>query len=144
MRVLLALLVLLLPAFASAEDRIPLTIVTADGARHAFAVELADEPGERSRGLMFREQMAADHGMLFVFPRPQRVAMWMRNTPLPLDMLFIDRDGVVADLHERAVPFSEETIVARKRVLYVLEVVGGTVDRLNIAVGDRLESPAIP
>ncbi len=142
---LLALLpVLFLAGTADAVDRVPLTIVTADGRSHEFAVEVADNAEARGRGLMFREALADDHGMLFVFPRRQRIAMWMRNTPLPLDMLFIGQDGTVSSIHERAVPYSEETIVSRKRVRYVLEVIGGTVDRLGLAVGDRIDSPAIP
>lgn len=123
---------------AGAQERVPLTIETAAGESHLFQVEVAESEAERSRGLMFREEMAADHGMLFVFERPTRIAMWMKNTPLPLDMLFIGNDGRIVDLHERAVPHSLDTITAGRRARYVLEVNGGTVDRLGLAIGDRV------
>lgn len=131
------------PAAAAAQERVPLTIETAGGARHAFQVEIADDDGERSQGLMFRKEMAPDHGMLFVFERSTTIAMWMKNTPLPLDMLFISAEGRIVDLHERAVPFSLDTIASRRRARYVLEVNGGTVDRLGIAVGDRVSGAGI-
>src|SRR3546814_19648136 len=86
---------------------------------------------------MYRRELAPDHGMLFVFDRPIMIAMWMKNTPLPLDMLFISSNGKVVDLHERAVPFSLDTIAAGRRARYVLEVIGGTVARLGLAVGDK-------
>src|SRR3546814_138545 len=101
-------------------------------------VEIADDDAERSQGLMYRRELAPDHGMLFVFDRPIMIAMWMKNTPLPLDMLFISSNGKVVDLHERAVPFSLDTIAAGRRARYVLEVIGGTVDRLGLAVGDTV------
>ena len=144
MRVLSALFVLLLlPAAAAAQERVPLTVVAADGTEHAFEVEVADTPEERGRGLMHREELAPDHGMLFIFPRRERIAMWMRNTPLPLDMLFIDQDGRVTQIAERTVPYSEATITSRRRVRYVLELVGGTSERLSIAPGAMVRSPAM-
>jgi len=135
MRILAVLFALLLPATAWAQERVPLTVTTADGTEHVFQVEVADTPEARGRGLMFREELAPDHGMLFIFPRRERVAMWMRNTPLPLDMLFIDDDGRVRQIAERTVPYSEATISSRRRVRYVLEVPGGTAERLGIEAG---------
>lgn len=141
---LLCLILLLLPpASVLAQERVPLTIETAGGAAHSFQVEIADTPEARQRGLMFREHMEPDHGMLFVFGRPQRIAMWMKDTPLPLDMLFVGRDGEIKRIFERAVPFSLATIESGRRVVYVLELNGGTVDRLGLAVGDRLTGPAM-
>src|SRR5262245_40639941 len=84
--------------------------IESGGKRHHFAVEVADTDDRRALGLMYRTQMAADAGMLFDFKRDQEVAMWMRNTRIPLDMLFITRDGKVANIAQRAVPFSEATI----------------------------------
>lgn len=148
LKALLLALALLLPAgLAAAEDsgqeRVPLTIETVSGVRHQFQVEIADTEAEREKGLMFRREMAPDHGMLFIFDRPIRVMMWMKNTPLPLDMLFIDGSGKIVDLHERAIPFSLDTIAARRKASYVLEINGGTVDRLGLAIGDRVSGAGI-
>lgn len=143
MRTLLLVLSLLWAGAAVAQERLPLTVETAAGAVHAFQVEIADTEPARNRGLMFRRELAPDHGMLFVFERTTRIAMWMKNTPLPLDMLFIADDGRIVDLHERAVPHSLETIAAGRRARYVLEVNGGTVDRLGLAIGDRVKGAGI-
>jgi uncharacterized membrane protein (UPF0127 family) len=143
MRILLFCLLFLVGGTAAAQQRVSLAIETAAGIRHEFQVEIADTPESKAQGLMFRRELAADHGMLFIFERPQRISMWMKNTPLPLDMLFIDADGVIVDLHARTVPFSLDTIASRRRALYVLEVNGGTADRLGIAVGDRVSGAGI-
>ncbi|WP_077961320.1 DUF192 domain-containing protein [Ensifer adhaerens] len=119
-------------------------LVTADKAVHELTVELALDPAQREQGLMFRTSMAADHGMLFDFGETRRVMMWMRNTHLPLDMLFIDNRGVVRTIHEDAVPFSEAIIDSGEPVAFVLELNAGTVKRLKIRPGDRLEGPRIP
>jgi uncharacterized membrane protein (UPF0127 family) len=145
MRLLVVLFFLLSPVAALAQEepeRLPLTVTAADGREHVFQVEIADTPDERARGLMHRQELADDHGMLFVYPRSERIAMWMRNTPIPLDMLFIDRTGRVTQVHERAVPFSEATIASRRRVKYVLEVPGGTAERLGLEPGDQVGGPA--
>lgn len=125
-------------AFETAE----LTIETAKGA-HRFEVELAAGPEQKARGLMFRREMAADAGMLFVYRHDTVLTMWMRNTYIPLDMLFIAADGRIAHIVQRAVPQSDKTISSRARVRAVLELNGGTVRRLGIAVGDRVVSPAL-
>src|SRR3546814_11942407 len=104
---LLTLSLLAMAASAAAQERVKLTIEAAGGARHQFQVEIADDDAERSQGLMYRRELAPDHGMLFVFDRPIMIAMWMTNTPLPLDLLFISSNGKVVDMHERAVPFSD-------------------------------------
>ncbi len=116
----------------------PLTIETAGGQRHRFTVEFADSDEKRALGLMFRERMAADAGMLFDFKADQPVAMWMRNTRIPLDMLFIARDGRIVNIRERAVPFSEDSIYSDGPVRAVLELNGGTVARLGLKPGDRV------
>ncbi|RFC64833.1 MULTISPECIES: DUF192 domain-containing protein [Mesorhizobium] len=122
-------------------DPAPLVIET--GATEAkFAIEVADEGAERSRGLMFRKEMAADHGMLFVFQQQQPLAFWMKNTILPLDLVFIDERGKV-----RAVlpgtPFSEAPISPSEPVKYVLELNQGTAKRLGIDPGDQVAHPLI-
>lgn len=141
--VLTLLLVLLSAPGAWAQDLVPLTVTTEDGTEHLFQVEIAATPDERGRGLMFREELADDHGMLFVFPRRERIAMWMRNTKIPLDMLFITDDGRISQIHERAVPYSEATVSSRRRVRYVLELAGGTADRLGIEKGALVTSEAM-
>lgn len=120
-----------------------LAIRTADGRTHAFTVELAVAPDQRAQGLMNREEMAADRGMLFDFGESRRVHMWMKNTYLPLDMLFIRRDGTIARIAPDTLPLSEEIIDSREAVHFVLELNGGTAARLGIAPGDRVESPHI-
>jgi uncharacterized membrane protein (UPF0127 family) len=117
-----------------------LTIVTASGKQH-FAIEEAKTGQQMMQGLMYRRSMAADAGMLFEYDHPQPVAFWMKNTLIPLDMLFIGADGTVLDIHERAVPLSLDSIGTDKPVLGVLELNGGTVSRLGIKRGDRVEHP---
>jgi hypothetical protein len=112
-----------------------LAIRTQDGALHRFTVELAVTPEQRSQGLMYRRELAADRGMLFLYPRPGYRAMWMKNTYIPLDMLFIKSDGRVAHIAERTEPHSLQSISAGERVSAVLELRGGTADRLGISEG---------
>ncbi|QLL61466.1 DUF192 domain-containing protein [Sinorhizobium mexicanum] len=120
-----------------------LRLLTGTGA-HDLTVELAVDPGQREQGLMYRRQMAPDHGMLFDFGETRRVMMWMKNTYLPLDMLFVARDGTVRTIHENAVPLSEAIIDSGEPVAFVLELNAGTVKRLGIEPGDRLEGSRIP
>ncbi len=115
--------------------------IESGGKRHHFFVEMADTDERRALGLMYRTQLAADAGMLFDFKKDQDVAMWMRNTRIPLDMLFIRKDGVVANIAQRAVPFSEATIQSAGAVRAVLEVNGGTAERLGLKSGDRVIHP---
>ncbi|MFC3072704.1 DUF192 domain-containing protein [Shinella pollutisoli] len=121
----------------------PLTIVTRDGKAHAFVVELAVTPRQREQGLMNRHEMAQDHGMLFAFGETRQVLMWMKNTYLPLDMLFIGGDGRIRTIRENAEPLSEAIIDSKVPVDFVLELNGGTVKRLGIRTGNRVESPLI-
>ncbi|HUZ72547.1 MAG TPA: DUF192 domain-containing protein [Stellaceae bacterium] len=112
-----------------------LVIDTASGPQH-FNIELATTPAEQEQGLMYRDALAPDAGMLFIFSETQPAVFWMKNTLIPLDMLFIAADGRIADIHERAIPMSEANIVSKMPVKAVLEVNGGTVDRLKIKIGD--------
>ncbi|MCJ8051913.1 DUF192 domain-containing protein [Shinella curvata] len=142
---LLALfLCLSLPAFAQEKfDIQPLTIVTKDGKSHAFAVELAVTPRQREQGLMNRQEMADDKGMLFAFGETRQVFMWMKNTYIPLDMLFIGKDGKVRAIKENAEPLSEAIIDSQGPIDYVLELTGGTVKRLGIRSGNRVQNELI-
>ncbi len=120
-----------------------LTIRTTDGKKHAFEIELAVDADHRQQGLMNRRKMADDQGMLFDFGQTRRVMMWMKDTYLPLDMLFIGDDGKIDSISEQAVPLSEAIIDSDIPVAYVLELNAGTVKRLGIAVGDLVSTPQI-
>lgn len=122
-------------------DRGTLAIRTGTGT-HRFRVEIARRPAQHSQGLMFRRRLAADAGMLFIYSAARRASMWMKNTYIPLDMIYIDGSGRIVGFYERAVPGSLEVITSDQPVTAVLEVNAGTVSRLNIAVGDRVEHPA--
>lgn len=116
-----------------------LTIVSG-GKPHPFTVELATTDPQRVQGLMFRPTLAPDHGMLFLYSRARVINMWMKNTYIPLDMLFLNSEGRIVALHERAVPESLQTISSGIRVRAVIEVPGGTVQRLGIRIGDQVKS----
>lgn len=116
----------------------PLAIATRDG-RRSFAVEVMRNDAERSRGLMFRRTMARDHGMLFDFEQPQAVSMWMKNTYLPLDMVFIRSDGTIARVAADTEPLSTQIVPSGEPVLAVLELNAGTAARLGIRAGDRVD-----
>ncbi|MFZ5789190.1 MAG: DUF192 domain-containing protein [Pseudomonadota bacterium] len=131
------------PSPAGAGPLEPLTIETAAGIKHVFSVEIARTTEERARGLMFRDRLAPDGGMLFVYRADQPVSMWMKNTLIPLDMLFIARDGTIRSIAERTVPLSETIIPSQGVVAAVLEINGGTAERLGIRPGDRVRSPAL-
>lgn len=115
-----------------------LEVVAEGGKRHAFAVELAVTPDQLSQGLMFRRDLPAGTGMLFDFGSPRQVSMWMKNTLIPLDMLFIDRTGRVVHVEQYAVPGSLEPRGPAEPVLGVLELPAGTARRLGLKPGDRV------
>ena len=117
-----------------------LSIVTASGP-HRFSVEVMRTRDELERGLMFRKTMAADHGMLFDFAEPQQVTMWMKNTVMPLDMVFIAKDGRIVSIKHDATPFSLDTIPSGGEVLGVLEVKAGTATRIGAKPGDTVIDP---
>ncbi|MCE9507817.1 MAG: DUF192 domain-containing protein [Alphaproteobacteria bacterium] len=111
------------------------------GGRHSFEVEIASTPAEEEIGLMFREQMAPDHGMLFEMGRTAKTSFWMKNTLIPLDMLFIAADGEIKTIHENAVPKSLEPLSSGVPVAAVLEINGGRARELGIRAGDRVIHP---
>lgn len=108
------------------------------GNLHSFQVEVAATPAARANGLMYRRELAPQRGMLFDFLAAQTIAMWMKNTLLPLDMLFVTEDGRVVTIAERAVPGSLTPIPSEVPVRYVIELNGGTVSRLRLKTGDRV------
>lgn len=108
-----------------------------------FTVELADEPAERSVGLMNRESLPMSSGMLFVYEAPQRATFWMRNTLIPLDMIFADETGVVTKVHQNAVPLDETLIDGGSGVKYVLEINGGLAGAMGIEPGTRMRHGAM-
>jgi len=118
-------------------ERDQLAIETAGGGQQ-FAVELAITSEQRAQGLMYRQRMPADAGMLFLYPAARPVSMWMKNTLIPLDMLFIGDDGRILHIAERTIPGSMATISSMQPARAVLELNGGTAARLKIQVGDRV------
>ena len=118
-----------------------LWLITSSGQEHSIEVEVATALREKQLGLMFRTQLADGKGMLFPYEAPQEVTMWMRNTYIPLDMVFIRADGVVHRIEKRAEPMSERIIASDGEVTAVLELAGGAADRLGLKVGDRVRHP---
>lgn len=118
-----------------------LWLITSSGQEHSIEVEVATALREKQLGLMFRTQLADGKGMLFPYESPQEVTMWMRNTYIPLDMVFIRADGVVHRIEKRAEPMSERIIASDGEVTAVLELAGGAADRLGLKVGDRVRHP---
>lgn len=117
-----------------------LTIATANG-ESRFQVEVARTDEQRARGLMFRRFMPQDRGMLFDFKNEQPVTMWMRNTYIPLDMIFIARDGRVINIAENTEPMSERTIASAGPAFAVLEVNAGVSRKIGLKAGDRISHP---
>jgi uncharacterized protein len=143
---IVALVALLASGTAARADQVAafnksaITIDTVAGPRH-FAIELARTPEQQELGLMFRPSLAPDAGMLFDFGETKPASFWMKNTLIPLDMLFITADGRVADIHEHAEPLSEAVIASHVPVRAVLEIKGDTVAQLGIRVGDVVHHP---
>lgn len=106
-----------------------------------FSVEIADDPEERSKGLMFRESMPRGAGMLFVYETPQRAAFWMKNTLIPLDMLFLDATGTVTSVHHDAIPGDLTAIEGGEKVFAVLEINAGLARRYGIGAGSVMRHP---
>jgi len=132
----LALILIFAPFDAAGEE---IVLKTSQG-EHRITVEIADTPEARSRGLMFRETLADDRGMLFLYPAPREVSMWMKNTLIPLDMLFVSKDGRIVRVARNAQPHSLTTIPSGEPVIAVLEIGGGRSAALGVRAGDRLES----
>ena len=140
---LLRVLVVVIAVPAAAEDSITfardiLDVVTADNRSWTFHVDLAVTPEQRSRGLMFRKTMAEDEGMLFLFAREAPRSFWMKNTYLSLDIIFLDRHGVIVSITTDARPLDKTSIPSGAPAAGVLEVLAGTARRLGLEPGDRV------
>ncbi|MGE0062810.1 MAG: DUF192 domain-containing protein [Xanthobacteraceae bacterium] len=125
---------------ARAAERTTIEIASRTGV-HLFSVEFVDNDKDRAQGLMYRKSLPEGQGMLFDFGREQDVAMWMKNTYIPLDMMFIRGDGRILRIAENTTPLSERIIASGGPVRAVLEVIGGTAQKLGIAPGDRVAHP---
>jgi uncharacterized membrane protein (UPF0127 family) len=124
--------------------RSTLTVRQADGNTIPFEIEVATTPAQQEHGLMFRTALGEHAGMLFIFPVDQDVSMWMKNTLIPLDMLFVTSDGTITHIAPDAVPQSEAIISSGGPVRDVVEIKGGAAARLGIHEGDKITSPALP
>ena len=118
-------------------DLVPLEIRSARGTHH-FTVEVARTPDEQAQGLMFRTALAPDEGMIFPFPTPRVASFWMRNTLIPLDMIFVREDGTIARIAANTIPHNEEGVSSGEPVAAVLEIRGGRAAELGISEGDRV------
>jgi uncharacterized membrane protein (UPF0127 family) len=147
-RLLAALIILIsaalpLNAQVASFERGELTIISGEEPHH-FTIELAVTPAQQEQGLMFRSTMAPDAGMLFLYETPRILTMWMKNTILPLDMVFFGADGRIMHLVKRAVPGSLSIISSGEPARAVLELNGGTIERLHLKLGDRIDYPGFP
>ncbi|MDA1155485.1 MAG: DUF192 domain-containing protein [Proteobacteria bacterium] len=128
-----------LAAAACAEDRVT---IRGDWGQATFTVAIVDTPATRAQGLMYVETMPRMAGMLFVYDRPQAVSFWMKNTLIPLDMIFASPQGKILRVHENAIPGDLTPILGGDGVQMVLEINGGLAARLGIAVGDVMQHPS--
>ena len=131
------------PALALATFEKSELVIESSGQSHKFVIEMARTPEQQQQGLMFRNKMEPNAGMLFVYKTPQTISMWMYQTNLPLDMVFIGSDGKIVNIHERAVPHSTTTIESAGPCIAVLELNGGTAARLKLKAGDVVKHPDI-
>jgi uncharacterized membrane protein (UPF0127 family) len=137
--VLLALFVGLLPlAACSSDDRL---VIHTESGDYPFSIEVVDTPESRAQGLMYREKLDANAGMLFDFKQEQMTAFWMQNTLIPLDMIFIAPDGEVKTVHVNARPLDRTSISSQVPVQFVLEIPGGRSLEIGLKPGDRIEHP---
>jgi uncharacterized protein len=117
---------------------IPLTVISGSK-RHAFSVEVAATGPQQSRGLMFRTELAGNEGMIFPYKVPQMLGFWMKNTPLPLDIIFIDEDGRIINIAAETTPYSLDSVYSERPAMAVLELAGGRAAELGIKPGDKVE-----
>lgn len=153
----LTLMAPVIPAFAAAGpsvaatqgkaqkplEKVPLTITDRHGARHDFTVEVARTEKEKEVGESTRQTIPDGTGMLFLFNPSEAAAMWMRNTPASLDIVFIGADGHIQAIVEKTVPYSERRLIGQGDSAAVLEVAAGTMEKNNIVVGDLVSSKAL-
>ncbi len=123
---------------AAGLEQVPLTIRTAAGAEHRFTVEVARSQEEQAQGLMNRSTLAPDRGMIFPMQPPRQASFWMKNTLIPLDIIFVRADGTIANIAENTVPLSLDPVLSTEPVGAVLELAGGRTAELGIRAGDRV------
>ena len=117
-------------------------IVTAKGPVR-FKTEVAADPASQQQGLMYRKSMAADRGMIFIFPEPKQAGFWMHNTLIPLDLMFVDASGRIESIAANAKPLDDSIIPSRGEVKAVIEINGGLAKARGIAVGDKVRDPKL-
>ena len=110
---------------------------------HTFKVEVAETNSARRRGLMARKHLNQDEGLLIVYGEPREMRMWMKDTPLTLDMIFIRQDGTVHRVEPQVAPFSEHTVYSQGAVVACLELLGGSAEKIGLAEGDRVQHPSL-
>ncbi len=137
----IATLLALLAGPVSARMRVERLWLVTGGQEKPIDVEMAEAPKEKEIGLMFRTELGDSQGMLFPYGAPQEVSMWMHNTYIPLDMVFIRADGTVHRIERRAEPLSDRVISSEGAVSAVLEMAGGATERLGLKPGDRIRHP---
>ena len=119
-------------------EQVPLTVTTAAGARHRFTVEVARTVEEQAQGLMNRSALAPDRGMIFPLEPPRTASFWMKNTLIPLDIIFVRTDGTIANIAENTVPLSLDPVLSTEPVGAVLELAGGRSAELGLKAGDKV------
>jgi uncharacterized membrane protein (UPF0127 family) len=124
---------------AAGLEQVPLTIRTAAGAVHNFTVEVARSEQEQQTGLMNRSSLAPDRGMIFPHEPPRMASFWMKNTLIPLDIIFVRTDGTIVNIAENTVPLSLDPVPSLEPVGAVLELAGGRTAELGIRAGDKVE-----
>ena len=142
--VIFALLLSMLAGVTACQAEPKVTITTKEGRTVSFAVEIADTPSKREMGLQYRRELAADRGMIFLFPAESQQSFWMKNTPLRLDMIFINRERRIVGIVEQTVPFSLDPRSVSAPSQYVLEINGGLAKRHGIKAGDTVRFDGIP
>lgn len=128
-------------ALAEALEKQPLSFITSSG-KHTITVEVADDEQERNTGLMFRSSLGKDEGMIFLYKEEEPVTMWMKNTYIPLDMMFVRKNGIIHRIEKNTEPFSENVISSGGEVLAVIEMIAGSAARLGLKPGDKVDFPA--
>jgi uncharacterized membrane protein (UPF0127 family) len=136
-----AAMALLAAPFAFGLEKQPVTFVTRTGS-HTITVEVADNENARNTGLMYRRSIGPDEGMLFIYEDERDISMWMKNTYISLDMIFVKRDGTISHIAANTEPFSEAIIPSEGPALAVIEMAGGSAARLGLRAGDRVRNKA--
>ena len=141
---IIGLLIPLIASVTACQAEPKVTITTKDGRTVSFGVEIADTPSKREMGLQYRRDLAADRGMIFLFPAESQQSFWMKNTPLSLDMIFINRERKIVGIVEQTVPFSLDPRSVTAPSQFVLEINGGLAKRHAIKAGDAVRFDGIP